>query len=264
MALGPGWAFWPLALLAATRLHALGVVLHEVCHMPPQRGWRLWAVSALAGWPLGSSVAAMRYHHLRHHRDACMPTDPYGKPDLRGRPGLVGLYWLRSVLLWPVWVLRGPLGLGALVWRPLRRVYAALLMDRSGGAAVDSPDLLRCARAEWGQVLAHTLLALALLRWPQALPGLVAPALLASLMSGWRLMQEHTYARATDRRLDTVLAVTRDHGFTALGRLLFAPRNIGYHVVHHLHPQAAKEALPALTAWYQQALGERYPPSRWP
>jgi fatty acid desaturase len=32
--------------------------------------------------------------------------------------------------------------------------------------------------------------------------------------------------------------------------MLLFPRNIGYHVVHHLYPQAALETLPQLHAWY--------------
>jgi fatty acid desaturase len=39
-----------------------------------------------------------------------------------------------------------------------------------------------------------------------------------------------------------------------MGQVLLAPRNIGYHREHHLHPQAALENLPRLRAWYQELL----------
>jgi hypothetical protein len=37
----------------------------------------------MAGYPVGSTLDAldaMRYHHLRHHRDLGFPSDPYLKP----------------------------------------------------------------------------------------------------------------------------------------------------------------------------------------
>ena len=69
----PG-AFYPLwVVLLAGRIHALGVVLHDAIHIP--RGPKTPALRVceiLAGYPIGSTINAMRYHHLRHHaRTAC-------------------------------------------------------------------------------------------------------------------------------------------------------------------------------------------------
>lgn len=257
---------YPLwALLVASRVHAFGVILHELCHMPPGKvGSAGPLLELLAGYPCGSTVAAMRYHHLRHHRDSCMDSDPYRKPDLRGRPGLLTLYWLRTALILPAWVLRGYIGSLSLIWRGLRQPYGRyLLQDRSGEDLRDSPAVLACARTEPGQALVHTLALLAAWRWPAAvLWGYAAPALVGSLLCGWRLLQEHTYERVADRSVASILRSTRDHNLDPLGRLLFAPMNIGYHVAHHLHPQAAKEQLPALTRWYRERLGDQFPTTR--
>lgn len=262
---GPSWLYPLWALLVATRIHAFGVILHEACHMPPGRlGWAGRLVEVGAGYACASTIAAMRYHHLRHHRDSCMDSDPYRKPDLRGRPALLGLYWLRTVFILPAWVFRGFVGSIAYFVRSLRQPYGRyLLQDRSGEDLRDSPAVIACARAEWGQALVHAgALALAW-RWPEALLwGYGVPALLASLLCGWRLLQEHTYERVDDRSVASILRSTRDHNLNWLGRLLFAPMNIGYHVSHHLHPQAAKDQLPALTRWYQEHMGGQYPTTR--
>ena len=49
----------------------------------------------------------------------------------------------------------------------------------------------------------------------------------------------------------TIVATTHTHGPSWAGRALLYPRNIGFHVVHHLHPRVAMECLPALHAWYR-------------
>jgi fatty acid desaturase len=266
IALGPAALYPVWVLILAGRLNALGVLLHELCHMPPQRGGRAQVLEALAGWPIMSTVDAMRYHHLRHHRDSGMPTDPYLKPPLVGRPLLRLLYWQRTGLLIFVWTLRVLVGNVAAVLPGLRIFYArGLLQDRSGAPFREHPEVIRCARAERRLIL--PLLALGILGlWsPGALVyGVIVPAWVAGLLCGWRLLEEHSDARATDRRVETILRSTRDHNLDPLGQLLFAPLNVGYHVAHHLHPQAAKETLPKLAAWYRQTHPETYPrPRRW-
>jgi fatty acid desaturase len=74
------------------------------------------------------------------------------------------------------------------------------------------------------------------------------------------LLIEHRYARVSDRRPDTIIRTTNDNYLGALGALCLAPRNIGYHIVHHLHPQAGLHALPRLREWYRQHYPAVYPP----
>ena len=261
IALGPA-ALYPLwVLILGGRLNALGVILHELCHMPPQRGGRALLLEALAGWPIMSTIDAMRYHHLRHHRDSGMPTDPYLKPPLVGRPLWRLFYWQRTGLLIFVWSFRALVGNLAAIVPGLRTFYArGLLQDRSGQALREHPEVIRCARAERRLLLPIGLLGVLALLSPAAFVyGVLIPAWVAGLLCGWRLLEEHSDARATDRRVLTILRTTRDHNLDPLGQLLFAPLNVGYHVAHHLHPQAAKEALPELAAWYRQTQPEAYP-----
>lgn len=99
------WAYPFAVLLIAGRFHALGVVLHDVAHMP--RGRKTFALRALeflAGYPVGTTIDAMRYHHLRHHRDFGRSADPYLKAWV-GRSRL--RFWvmsLRYLLLVPLWI----------------------------------------------------------------------------------------------------------------------------------------------------------------
>jgi biopolymer transport protein ExbB/TolQ len=101
--------------------------------------------------------------------------------------------------------------------------------------------------------------------WPLIFASVIALALIFERL--WSLRQSVV---APSGMVDKVLAEYKRTGLTPellsktahqgpLGRVLFAPRNIGYHIVHHLHPQVALDALPRLRAWYVKEHGESYP-----
>ena len=262
IALGPSWLYPVLALVIAGRLHSFGVVLHDATHMP-LRGKTLGvrAVEILCGYPIATTLNAMRYHHLRHHRDSGMATDPYFKPSVRGNRLVFAAIWLRHLLLVPFWTIRGVYGLVAVVVPGMRTGYArAFLQDRSGKDLRDDPEVLACAKSELGQVLFHVLVFTFTALQPEiALYYYFIPAVLAGLLAGYRVLVEHDYLPTTDRSVMTILSTTNDHDLGVLGQILLAPRNIGYHVVHHLHPQVALENLPALREWYRTAHPAIYP-----
>jgi fatty acid desaturase len=255
-----------LVLLIAGRLHAFGAILHDAVHLTVRgnrKGPGLWLLECLAGYPIATTWSAMRYHHLRHHHHEGSERDAYDKPP----PGA----WWRAVPLWlflilvvPFWVVRGPVGLLAWALPPLRTFYGRLfLLDRSRKELLHSQEVLACARAEAGQVLFHLAVLALAWRWPHAVGlGYGLPLLGASALSAYRLLAEHTPARDQGRTLQGVLASTRDHGQGWLGWLVLAPRNIGCHIVHHLHPQVGARHLPRLRAWYLQHFPEHYPRPR--
>jgi fatty acid desaturase len=254
-----------LALLVAGRLHALGVILHDAIHLPwRHKGPGLRLLELVAGYPVSSTLEAMRYHHLRHHRDAGLPSDPYRRPPEGFWRQLA--VWARIAPILPFWAVRGPLGLLAWAVPPLRNPYARLFLQaRSGKKLTHSPEVLACLRAESGQVLFHLVLLAAALRWPAAVGwGYGVPLLLASGLCAWRLLLEHTPTTVHGRTLHDVLACTSDHGLGWVGRLLLAPRNVGHHVVHHLHPQVSLLHLPRLRDWYRLRYPDAYPRPRRP
>lgn len=265
MALAPWWLDLPLMLLVAGRLHALGVILHDATHMPLRaKDLATRALELLVGYPVATTLDAMRYHHLRHHRDSGMASDPYFKAGVEERPGLWLVQWLRGLLLMPFWTVRAPYGLLAAVLPALRPSYARVfLQDRSGAsdaALRDSAEVLQCARAELGQVLFQAPLIAACALWPGVMAWHFAlPATLTGLLASYRVLCEHRYVATSDRKLATLVATTRDHHLRAWHGLWLAPRHIGFHIAHHLHPQVAHAALPALRAWYRARLGASYP-----
>lgn len=254
MAAGPA-VLWPLwMLLVAGRLHALGVVLHDACHLrraAPTAASRL--LELLAGYPITSTLPAMRYHHLRHHRHSGMLLDPYFKPGASHRllPSVLGR--LRGPLMVLAWLLRGFFGCAALAWPRLRNAYGRVFFgDRSDVDLTRHAEIERCLRAEPAQALFFLALVPVVMLWPQAfLYGYLLPLMLAGLFNANRVVAEHLHVRTTDRDPATIVATTRTHDWGLAGRLFLYPRSIGFHVAHHLHPTVAMHNLPALDAWYR-------------
>lgn len=262
MWLAPWWCYPLLALLAAGRLHALGILMHDCSHMPLRgKDLSIHVLEVLCAYPIATTMNAMRYHHLRHHRDSGMTSDPYFKSNLEGRPLMYALNVLRGALLIPFWTLRVPVGLLAVLWPRARNVYGRVwLQDRSKKNLTQSREVVDCGRAELGQGLFQALVIAALIAWPDVVVyGYLVPVTITGLLAAWRLLQEHNYVRAEDRSLATILATTNDHHLRWVDKLVLAPRNIGFHVAHHLHPQVGLEHLPALRAWYVEKFPERYP-----
>lgn len=255
MALLPLWT-WPLwILVAAGRIHAFGVVLHDAAHQPlKHKSPRVRLLELLCGYPLATTLNAMRYHHLRHHRDSGMPTDPYFKEGVEEKPVLYALNVLRGALLLPFWTLRACLGPVALAFPGFRTTYARVfLQDRSGADLTHSREVLACAREDLGQLVVQLgVVGLAVGAPAAVFWGYVVPGTLAGLLAARRLLVEHRYVRTPDRTVETLLATTNDHQIGSAFAWLIAPHHIGYHVVHHIHPQVGLTYLPALRAWYQQ------------
>jgi fatty acid desaturase len=244
------WWLFPLAwLIVAGRFHALGVVLHDACHMrAEQRHSALLPVlELLAGFPIATSLAAMRYHHLRHHRHSGGAQDPYLKPGISHNRGQRNLRRLVGLLLVPSWIVRSFYGTLALFVPALRESYARLfLQDRSGRNVGASAEVLRCLRSEPPQALLFALLISASVLYPAILAYYFLPLILAGAFNVNRVIVEHVHVACDDRRAETVLRTTVTHDHGRWGRLFLYPRNIGFHQAHHLYPTAALECLPAL------------------
>lgn len=262
------WLDLLLMPLIAGRLHAFGVILHDAAHMPLKgKTPRVRLLEVLVGYPLATTLDAMRYHHLRHHKDSGMPSDPYYKKGVDTHRGVWLVQWLRGILLLPFWTVRAPFGLLASVLPAMRPAYARVFLQDKSGATSDelkkSTEVLTCARAELGQVLFQAPIIAAFILWPATMAWHFAlPATLTGLLASYRVLCEHRYEPAMDRSIPTLLRTTCDHHLRWWERIFFAPRNIGFHIVHHIHPQVALTHLPALRDWYLARCGPDYPPPR--
>jgi len=250
------WVYPFVMMLLAGRFHALGVVLHDAVHLPRAIKTRLLRVlEFLAGYPIGTTIEAMRYHHLGHHRNLGHSADPYLKSWVGRSRWRFWLFSLRYFLLVPLWILRAFYGAAASKLPALRKSYAKLfLQDRSNSCLTNSSEVSVCAREDRWQALFFVCvgaLAMFQVRW-LALYYFV-PLVLAGYLAGLRLLMEHFQESAAGcNSRDAIIHLTRNHHLGVVGKLLLAPHNVGYHLVHHLHPQTGLEHLPELHQWYEQ------------
>lgn len=229
-------------LLVAGRLHALGVILHDACHRPDaKKSPSSWLVEALAGWPIASTIDAMRYHHLRHHRYSGTAQDPYKRPLSGSDPLTLAVLCLRGLLLPPWWTLRAMFAPIALAFPDARNVYGrAFLQDRSGADLRDQPELLRCARADLAQLAVQaTVISMAIGLELPIVSHYLVPLLIAGVLNAHRLVREHTADELDKPTLPAVIATTRNSSAGWVGNWLLYPHNIGLHVAHHLQPGVA-------------------------
>lgn len=236
-ALGPWWTFLMVAPVLGGRVHALGVLLHDACHLPGTTG-PIRLLEALGGWPIGTTVEAMRAHHLRHHARTNTPNDPYLVPrralgDVRLFVVLLGIF--------PFWVVRSFIGVASLVLPGLTKTYAALLVSGEDDAA-GRRDVERARRVEWPVALTWAVLLMLTAFAPSPLlRHWWLPLGWAALFNACRFLAEHTLADA-DAGLDET---TREFSNAWLSPFVF-PHHVGLHRTHHRFPTASWESLPSL------------------
>lgn len=236
-ALGPWWTFLLMAPLIGGRIHALGVLLHDACHLP-ERSRAIRLLEAVGGWPIGTTVESMRAHHLRHHARTNGEHDPYLVP--RKKLGDTLLFFV-LLGIFGFWVARAIIGVASFVVPRLVGLYADLLVSGETDDAA-SRDVERARKVEWPVVLTWTVLLGASLAWPQVLSmHWWLPLAWAALFNACRFLAEHSLAPPTAG----VEATTREFGGPWLTPFVF-PHHVGLHRTHHRFPTASWEVLPAL------------------
>jgi fatty acid desaturase len=224
------WWLYPFAIfLIGTRQHALGIMAHESVHfaVASRRFWNDLLGNLFAAYPLTYSVQGYRTNHLRHHRWLETAKDPE----------------------------RTALDLYPDEWTyPMRRLrfYTLLVRDALLLKQVQAFDLVRYvwevpSGAGWqvlGVLLYQGTMAFVAWRtgfiWTYVLLWLFPLFSVAIMCFRIRTAAEHSAIghpedRYTRETPDT-LATTRTTVGGPIGKFLFAPHNMAYHIEHHLYP----------------------------
>ena len=255
-------------VVIASRLHSFGVIVHELTHLPMHiKGLKIRLIEILTAYPIGITINAMRYHHLRHHKDSCMEQDPYfhhfenyDKKNIFIR----FLYILIGIILIPSWIIRGFFGILCLSSSKLRIVYARVFMEHKLEInKSDLSEIYQCCKEDIFQSIYFILLLTIIILNQSYIEYFICLYLLPICISGilgyYRLMKEHIYIRVYNRDTDTIIKTTRDHNIKGSAKFLLAPRNIGYHTIHHLHPHVGYRYLPDLRDYYRNMYPDQYP-----
>jgi fatty acid desaturase len=241
-------ALYPLALLwIGARQHALTVLGHDAVHYRflRNRAWNDWLADLFLWWPTFHTTQRFRSHHGEHHRYLGTPQDG-------------------NIKLWRTHTADGePTREWSYPKTPLQLVRK-LLWRGCGvtGIVVMAAGILHTFwTRSWWYVAARTAYYLAIAAavtalgaWPEFVLYWLVPFWTWYVASNYiRLICEHSEVCSPD----PVYALTRTTLPTWLDRLLIVPRNISYHLEHHLYPSVPFYRLPELHAVLMRQPGYR-------
>lgn len=240
------WILW--VPLLAGRFHALGVLLHDACHQPRiKRTPSLSFFELLAGLPIATTWNAMKYHHLRHHLWNGSSRDPYFKPRSTKN------YWefIRSILigflLVPFWIIRPFVAIGFSFFGRIDIYQRYFLQEKSEYCDRYKKEVRQAQLAEYNQAVFWILVLIIGLYFPKSvLQYYILPLELAGVLNVIRVLVEHEHVPINNADNSAMMRTTRAYPIAFTRSILF-PRNIGYHVAHHLYPELRFEFLPEVT-----------------
>lgn len=247
------WLYPVWLLLIAGRLHALGVILHDLSHMNlKQKTFSFEILEFLCGYPIASTANAMAYHHLRHHKHTLMDDDPYFVINKKcSLPKKVWFSFTKGIFFIPFWIVRSLYGTVASVIPSMRISYAKIfLQDKAIFINKFDDELVACARREIPLAFFHITLAALAFKYDAIIYSYYFALPIAGILCIYRLLMEHEYEVNPDRNIYTLIESTFDHHFSLIDRVLIGPHGIGHHCMHHIHPNVGVHYLSKLRKWY--------------
>jgi fatty acid desaturase len=218
------------------RQHALAILMHEAAHyrLLPNRNLNDFFGELLAGWPLLISMRAYRWLHFAHHRAPNTHDDPDWMLRLNRDWEFPKTRWqLYRVLIKDFFALNLRDQLEFFGRYAFARGRKKTWLD--GLAAVFFISL-------WSSMFYFNLWIPFILYW-------IIP-MMTWLKVALRL---RTIGEHYGVEYDHMLRQTRTTYPSLIERLLIAPKNIGYHLDHHLYPSVPFYNLPALHRELQQS-----------
>jgi fatty acid desaturase len=251
-----GWLLLPV-LVIGVQQHAMFILAHESAHYRLFRSRALNdAVGRAIGMASGISMCTYRVIHRLHHNNLYTDEDP-DTAIHGGYPRGVAYLWKKLALD----------AIGVNAWKTFAYFFGSPAINAETQRAArplddTSPELRAAARRDrWGVLAFHLvapLAALVLDGW-QALAQyavLWLLPLLTVLQPILRLRAIAEHGAVTDLSSPlTAARCNRTFGSFGnwLGRALFFPHHVNYHLEHHLYPAVPHYHLPAL---HQLLLGK--------
>lgn len=247
-------ACYPITcLLIAGRYNALGIIAHDLSHQNlTDKSVAFRICEFLSGYPVSSSATAMAYHHNRHHRFTNTKKDPYYDNTPREKFLAQSKFvFIRGILLGLGWFLRPLFAPFALVLKKLRNGYArTFLRDNSGLDLTHSQEVLNCLKEDLPLFVINCGLIYLMTINSYVIYFYAVPLLVAGIFSMMRLISEHDRELHEEVNKQNILRSTFDNHLGLIERMLISPRNVGFHVAHHMYPTAPLYALPLIAKTY--------------
>lgn len=232
------WSPWLYLLTVACiggRQHALGLLMHEAAHFRFMKNRRVsdWVADLCVAWPVLVSTRAYRVNHFAHHRHVNTAPDP----DLMRKQSSAWQFPMSKLRAIGI-LLRDLSGLNT---HEQFGFFSRMAGARRAPQRAEGPSAgPRYRLAQLGFYLALAGLFTAFHLWTVVLLYWVVP-LFTWLKAILRIrsVAEHF---ATEN--DHPLTISRTTRINVLEKFFIAPKNINYHVEHHLFPSVPFYRLP--------------------
>lgn len=225
-------------LFIGGRLHALAILMHDGSHylLCKQKSWNDWISDIFLAWPILITTESYRTNHREHHRYTNTEKDP----DC-----------LRKILQMDKSDWEYPALLGRLLFMALKdltgigffETFKAALFLIKGKSKTSNQSASSTAR-QWARLIFYTAFSACAIYfhfWKGVLLFWAVPFLTAfNLCLRIRTIAEH-FATQNDHPLN----ITRTT-LPAWWEKPFFPKNVNYHLEHHLHPSVPFYWLPEL------------------
>lgn len=244
-----------LIMIIAGRFHALGVLIHDLCHMNlKKKSFLFRIIEILTGYIIGTSANAMAYHHIRHHKNTLLENDPYYQINKKCS-GLSRFFltFKKGLFFVPFWIARSLLAPFAIIFPKLRVPYGKIfLQEVTDENLEESSEILACLKEDIPIAIFHITLFILSFYFEFIKIGIYLVYPIAGVFCIYRLLIEHEYDIVEDRSVYSMIESTFDHHTSFFEKIFIGPHNIGYHCMHHIHPSVSFQALPKLKEWYKE------------
>jgi len=241
------WVCIPAWILMAGRVHALGVLTHDIGHFRhlERTPFKRVLFDAIICYPIVLNMDYYSYAHMLHHQWSNVPgKDPYFFPVNRQSVPSFLLFLVVSSVFLPVWLIfRLAVFPLTILIPPLRKVHAKYFGQFGAAPDLEDPHRLEECQKLWIWALGPTIF------WYGAMIILVQtgnvtafawsyfiPLLFSVLVGQVRLACDHVYQEARDCSLVEQLAWSTNVEAPWWQSIIVAPHSMGYHGTHHVVP----------------------------
>lgn len=241
------WVRIPVWILMAGRLHALGVLMHDLVHLAPLKKNvpKKILFDALICWPIVMNMDYYGLAHMLHHQESNVQgKDPYFVPLHEQHPLAYGPYVLiGSALLFLVVTIRLVLWPFTLFIPSFKRLHIKLFSQLGASPDLENPERQEAGKDIWIWAAGPTLfwaVVIALVTHFQAWPQFwvsYGPALLLSTVLGQvRLACDHIYTSALGSSIVEQVQGATNVEAPWWQQIVMGAHGTSYHALHHLVP----------------------------
>ena len=231
----------------AGRLHGLGVLMHDLVHLPAlkKNPAKKLLFDVVICYPILFNMDYYGLAHILHHQESNVAgRDPYFVPLHEQHPLAYGPYVvIGSLLLFVVLAVRLVLWPFTLVSPAFKRLHIKLFSQLGASPDLENPERQELGKPIWIWALGPTLVWIAICAlltvthtWGPFAVAYGIPMLLSAVLGQVRLACDHIYTQALGSTMVEQVAGATNVEAPWWQQIVMGAHGTSYHALHHLVP----------------------------